>query len=291
MRSTLPSRIPTAVSCVLVAFLATSCSNGSGKGDGDGDGKAPKDGRTAPLPGGTGTPSGTNAGQGNNGSTSTAKGGFAAAFSKAVAFSCQDAEDALVAKNVVRVKVGDSALYVGYRQVSSTNKNPVLARYDSGKKAWCREDLEVTGDDGTGYGLGWDGGQAAWAVFTSTGTQGTEAEDFRRFAKGTWQPSYGAGGGAKIAVLARVDAASGTPSKATFLRASKSDGKANSLAVTGLSLKDGRIVVEADSWFSPVKTDKTPYDCTGGTSPFRWVVELDTDLAKAHAASAGSPCQ
>lgn len=209
----------------------------------------------------------------------------------AVSFACGDAESTVKGKGAPGIVKGTASLYIGYRQVSSTNKDPIVLRFDGGAKTWCATDLETTGDDQTGYGLAWDGGSDFYAVFTTTGTQGDASQDFRRFATGGWLSSYGSGGGAKAAVLVRAKAADGKPDAATFLKAQKSDGKTNSLLVTALTPGADAIEVKYESYFSPLKADKKPFDCTGGSSPFPSTLTLSRDLKSATAATAPSPCK
>jgi len=178
------------------------------------------------------------------------------------------------------VALNKVTFFIGYRQVTSINKNPVLIRFDGWKRTFCRTSYEVTGDDSTGYGLYWNGSKALYAVFSSTGTQGTSSQDFRRFATKGWLKSYGSGGGAKIAIVARVLAANGNVTHATFLSARKSDGKSNSLTVKDLSFANAQLTVRADSWFSPRKADRTAYACTG-SSPFDYEIVFDAGLTKA----------
>lgn len=209
----------------------------------------------------------------------------AASVKRAVTFTCNDSEASIKAKGGPSVTVGSSSIYIGYQQVSSTNKDPRIIRFDSGRRAWCKSDYEVTGDDGTGYGLIWDGGSTLYGVFSSTGTQGTSSQDFRRFAGSGWLTSYGSGGGAKIAVLARINPATGNISNATFLSALLTSGKSNSIAVKGLSLKNGNLVVNADSYFSPRRTNRSRMTCTGA-SPFNYTIEFAANLGSAVSAKA-----
>ncbi|MGV0027873.1 hypothetical protein [Phormidesmis priestleyi] len=208
-----------------------------------------------------------------------------ASVKQAVTLSCTDSEATIKAKGGASVTIGTSSIYIGYQQVSSVNKNPRLVRFDGGKRAWCKSDYEVTNDDGTGYGLIWDGGSVLYGVFSSTGTQGTPSQDFRRFAGGGWLTSYGAGGGAKIAVLARINPATGTVSNATFLSALLTSGKSNSLVVKGLSLKGSNLVVNADSFFSPRRADRSRMTCSG-SSPFNYTVEFAPNLSSVIRATA-----
>ncbi|HSL56248.1 MAG TPA: DUF4214 domain-containing protein, partial [Acidimicrobiales bacterium] len=197
------------------------------------------------------------------------------------AFDCGDDEATVAAAGGPRVRIGDTTIYAGTRQVSATNQDPRLARFDAGQLTWCRTDLETTGDDGRGYGLLWDGGDGLYVVVSATGTQGAPGDDLRRVAGGGWLRHYAdastGGGGARVAVVARVDPATGAPTRATFLTARLSSGKVNSLVVTGLARDGADLVVQADSWFSPRRADRSPMTCSGG-SPFAATYRFAADL-------------
>ncbi|MHC5614935.1 MAG: hypothetical protein ACYTXA_29145 [Nostoc sp.] len=168
----------------------------------------------------------------------------------AVTFSCNDSEATIKTKNGPKVKNGNTTIYIGYQQVSSNNKNPVTIRFNNGIKTWCRSDYETTNDDGTGYGLYWDGNNVLYGIYSSTGSQ--TGNDFRRFATGRWLSSYGSGGGPKVAVIARINPANGEVNYATFLSAKKpTDGKTNSLVVNNLSWNGTNLTVQATSWWTP----------------------------------------
>ncbi|MBH8553413.1 hypothetical protein I8751_13715 [Nostocaceae cyanobacterium CENA357] len=206
--------------------------------------------------------------------------------SKSVTFTCNDSEATIKAKNGPKVLSGQTTIYIGYQQVSSSNKDPRIVRFDNGIKKWCRSDYETTNDDGTGYGLFWDGKGVLYGVFTSTGTQ--TGNDFRRFANGRWLTSYGSGGGAKVAVIAKINPDNGSVYYATFLSARKpSDGKTNSLVVTGLSWNGVNLSVNADSWWTPRRADKNSMTCSG-SSPYKYAAAFTGDLSKVSAASAAT---
>ncbi|MBW4487437.1 MAG: hypothetical protein KME12_06570 [Trichocoleus desertorum ATA4-8-CV12] len=203
-----------------------------------------------------------------------------ASVGRAVAFTCSDSQATIKAKGGPSVTFGTTSIYIGYQQVSSLNKNPRLVRFDNGQRTWCKTDYEVTNDDGTGYGLIWDGGSVLYGVFSSTGTQGLASQDFRRFATNSWLPTYGQGGGSKIAVLARINPSTGTIANATFLSAQLTSGASNSVAVTGLSWTGSSLVVKVNSWFSPRRTNKTRMTCSG-SSPFVQTITFAANLGSA----------
>lgn len=200
-----------------------------------------------------------------------------ASVGDAVEFSCEDSESVVRQKGGPVVTIGRSHIYIGYRQVSSINKNPIVVRFNRGQRAWCRTDYETTGDDGEGYGLLWDGSNALYAVFSATGTQGTPSQDYRRFTSQGWLTSYGSGGGPKVAVLARLNPTNGAPNAGTFLTAQLSSGRSNSLEITGLSWTGSRLVVTANSWFSPRRANRQPMTCNG-SSPFFYRVVFSGNL-------------
>jgi hypothetical protein len=204
----------------------------------------------------------------------------------AVTFSCNDSEATIKAKNGARVVSGSSAFYIGYQQVSSNNKNPITIRFNNGIKTWCRTDYETTNDDGTGYGLYWSGGNFLYGVYSSTGSQ--TGNDFRRFATGRWLPSYGSGGGPKVAVIARINPANGEVYYATFLSAKKADnGNTNSLVVRSLSWDGTNLTVQAKSWWTPRRTNTNSMTCSG-PSPYIYTAVFTGDLTRVNSASAAT---
>jgi hypothetical protein len=189
------------------------------------------------------------------------------AVGNAVTFSCSDTEAKIKAKGAKGVTFGTKSIYIGYQQVTSTNKNPIVIRFDNSIRQWCRTDYEVTGDDGTGYGLIWDGASNLYGVFSATGTQGTPSQDFRRFANLGWLPTYGSGGGPKVAIIAKMEPSNGNVNNATFLTALRSGGQTNSLTVQSLGLSGGNLTVQSKSWSSPRRVNKSAMSCSG-SSPF-----------------------
>jgi hypothetical protein len=207
--------------------------------------------------------------------------------SNKVNFACSDTEATLISKNVTFVQYTTDRIYVGYTQVSSDNQNPIIVRYNNGKQIWCRSDYETTGDDGIAYGLLWDrSNRILYTVFTATGTQGQPTEDYRKFTTNGWLSSYGAGGGPKVAIIARLDVATGRPMFGTFISATNS-GKSNSIEITRLSYNNitNRISIQANCWWLPRKIDRSPMTCTG-SSPFQYNVTFTTNLSIATLASA-----
>lgn len=198
--------------------------------------------------------------------------GSAAGF----ASGCGGLTQAAIPAGAQRIVSGSTTIYIGYRQVSGNNQNSIAARFDSGVLVWCRDTYETGTPDSRGYGLFWDGANALYAVFSIDG--GTASTTFN--ANGGWLNSYGSGGGSKVAVIALLDPATGLSLGATYLTSLNSNGRTNSFEVTGLNLTNNRLVVTANSWFSPRNTDRTAMTCSGG-SPFAYVVELNPTLTSA----------
>lgn len=186
----------------------------------------------------------------------------------------------------VSITAGNVNYFIGYVQASAVNQDPVLLKYVDGELAWSRADYENTGDDSRGYGIIWDGTQTLYAVFSATGTQPPIDQSFLRWSDEGWHTSYGQGGGPRVAVLMKINVADGEPERATYLMSRLSNGDANSLLVKEMSLLNtGNVKLRADAWFSPLKTNKAPFDCEG-SSPFDYTLELSGDLSYAISASA-----
>jgi hypothetical protein len=211
-------------------------------------------------------------------------GGAASVVGSTVKFNPGDSEAAIAAKGGARIKIGTQTIYIGAQQVTSINQNPIIASFDSANPAnnWVKTNYEATGADGRGYGLFWDGSNL-YGVFSVDGTQGTASQDFRRASGGdtqSWLRSYGQGGGAKVAVLGKIDPRTGELVGAAYLSSRLSNGNSNSLAVTGLSVNSkGNLVVKANSWYAPRRPDGSQMTQTGtGSSPFSYTLEMTRDL-------------
>jgi len=203
------------------------------------------------------------------------------AVGTSVQFSCSDSEATIRQKRGPAVSIGTSRIYVGYQQVSSNNKNPVMARFDgNGRRVWCRNNYEVSGDDGEGYGVLWNGRSILYGVFSATGTQGSSDQDYRRFTSQGWLSSYGSGGGPRAAVILRINPNTGQPTQGTFLASTLNDGRTNSLLVRNLGWTGTNLVVTSDAWYSPRRANRRPYTCQG-SSPFRYRAWFSPDLRQA----------
>ncbi len=200
-----------------------------------------------------------------------------------VKFAASGSEATIAATAAARIQLGSQTIYIGTEQVSSLNQNPVIVSFDAQNPAnnWRRTDYEITGTDGRGYGLYWSGSQL-YGIFSVDGTQGSPDQDFRRVSGGatqSWLRSYGSGGGAKVAVLARLNPATGEMTDAVYLSA-LNGSKSNSLAVNSLSTSaSGNLVINAQSYFAPRRPDgQAMTQNTAGGSPFSYTLEITPDL-------------
>jgi hypothetical protein len=207
-------------------------------------------------------------------------------------FAPSDTEATIAASKAQKIAIGTQTLYIGTWQKTSINQDPIIASFDSANPSnnWVKTNYEMTGADGRGYGLFWDGSNL-YGVFSTDGTQGTASEDWRRVsgsATQSWLRSYGAGGGPKIAVIGKINLATGELLNAAYLSARRiDDGKTNSLAVAGLAVSNGNLQVTANSWWAPRNTDGSSMaqQETAG-SPHAYTLLLSPDLKTAIGAKA-----
>lgn len=212
--------------------------------------------------------------------------------SSAAKFTPSDTEATIAASGAQKIAIGTQTLYIGTWQKTSINQDPIVASFDSANPSnnWVKTNYEMTGADGRGYGLFWDGSNL-YGVFSTDGTQGTASEDWRRVSGGatqSWLRSYGAGGGPKIAVIGKINLSTGELLNAAYVSARRvDDGKTNSLAVTGLTLSNGNLQVTANSWWAPRNTDGSSMTEQGTAgSPHAYTLLLSPDLKTAIGAKA-----
>ena len=214
--------------------------------------------------------------------------GFSSAISQNVAkFNPGSSESEIAASGAQKVQIGSQTIYIGTQQVSSINQNPIIRSFDPNNPAnnWTRTDYEATGADGRGLGLIWSG-SALYGIFSVDGTQGSPSQDFRRAsddAEQGWLRSYGPGGGAKAAVIGRINPATGQLETAAYLSSVLKSGKTNTLSVIGARTNSaGNLVLSTESYFSPRQPNGQPLVQTGdiGDSPFDYTIEITPDLKK-----------
>ncbi|MEM6521843.1 MAG: DUF4114 domain-containing protein, partial [Cyanobacteria bacterium P01_C01_bin.70] len=208
-------------------------------------------------------------------------------------FNAGNTEAEIAASGAARITIGTQTIYIGTNQVAANNQNPIVASFDSINPAnnWIRTDYEVTGADGRGLGIAWDG-SSLYGVFTVDGTQGTPNQDFRRAANDAeqaWLRSYGQGGGPTVSILARIDPTNGELLDAAYLSAVLSNGNSNTLRIQDINVNTaGQLVVSAQSFFRPRRPDGSALTETpaAGSSPFAYTIEITPDLKRVISTSA-----
>ncbi|MEM0982888.1 MAG: hypothetical protein AAGI17_02950 [Planctomycetota bacterium] len=196
-------------------------------------------------------------------------------------------EQELIDALVPSVRFGNTSIYFGFLQVSAANQDPVIAAFRDGVRLWERADYETTGDDGRAVGILWDGRDRLYAAFTATGTQA--GPDYRRFTTTGWLTSYGSGGGARAAIVLRLDPETGIPfEEGSFFRAQLSTGRTNTVVVESLAFCDNTdVLVELGSFFFPLRTDTSPMTFDGvAPSPFPYRLRMTADMSAALQAEA-----
>ncbi len=141
---------------------------------------------------------------------------------------------------------------VGFDQQSSNNQNPFVEKVDAqGDRLW-RVNHETTGVDGRAPLVALDQQENPWVVFTVDG--GSNSGDFinqRAISPGAFNDvfanSYGRGGGPVASILARLDPATGSIVKGTFVTARLTNGNTNTLRITALGFVNGNVTFEATS--------------------------------------------
>ncbi len=217
-------------------------------------------------------------------------------------FSCQSSAAVIRnTDNVPRLSFGGDTVYIGTNQASSTNQNPVVVRLNANdEQVWCRDDYERTGVDGRGYGLLRTATGDLYVVFSvDGGSNDFNSNDFNFNAAGGWLSSYGPGGGAKVAVLTKLNVATGASERATFISAVLNSAvftneNTNTLSVTGLNVNaEGNIVVRATTAAAPRFADKTRMprpDYDGSIEDYTLVLLPDlSEAVSATAPSCGNP--
>lgn len=201
-----------------------------------------------------------------------------------VKFKPSDSESAITSAGAASITIGNQTIFIGTRQQSAINQDPILKSFDSTNPAnnWTRVYLERSSADGRGVSLLWTGSRL-YASFTIDGTQGNSQQDFRRAsgsAQQAWLRSYGAGGGANASVVSEINPTNGELLKAVYLTSVLSNGNSNTLLVNNMEINEvGNLAVTADSFFSPrsVSGRALPRR-NNGSSPFNYQIELSPDL-------------
>ena len=271
----MPDRVTLGILCVVAISLACGCGDSGSSADDDSGSGASSSSGTAPPPG------------------PSAEGWRSAYADGGVGVRCGDSAQDMEAAGAPSLTVGETTLFVGYQQ-DGQNQNPVVARFDAGEPVWCAHH-ETEGPDGRALGITWDGGEAAYVVYTIVGG-GSSLE-----GKDGWLSAYApgaiSGGGPKVSYVGRVLTNDGGLESGSFIIAVKMDGKVNSHnpadAVT--VLQDGDIEFRGGSAHKPIDANgQQSMDCTD--YPFDTRYRLSPDLSSLSCADATNcvaeqPCE
>ena len=191
-----------------------------------------------------GSGSGGNTGGGsNNGQTQVSVG-------DSIEFNCSTPESSL--SSAEKVTIGNSTYYVGYRQVTSNNQDPIISKFTNGSQDWCKDNYDGgSAPDSKGLGLMATPNGDLYAVFTVDGGD----NNYQFGASGGWLTGYGSGGGAKVSIVSKIDTNAGNATNGTFIRAQLSSGNTNTMSPVNLGWDDSnnRVIFEGASAFSPLK--------------------------------------
>lgn len=191
--------------------------------------------------------------------------------------------DSLKTKVAKEQKVTSGTVKLGTLQTTPKDQDPVVAYFENGKQVFCRQDYDTTGVDARPVAASADTGHLYVAFSVNGGSGG--ANSFTRFTTRGWIKSYGQGKGAKVLLVLKLVKTSGEPVAGTYIIAQKEDGKTNAVALISLNYSDGKLSVVADAWHAPLTVGGTPFSCSG-KSPFRYYLDLQSDLSSARGAAA-----
>jgi hypothetical protein len=198
--------------------------------------------------------------------------------STVVKFTCIDSEQVLIARRAAMVGQGATRIYIGTHQVSSNNQNPIIARFSNGVQEWCIDEYEISGVDGRGNGLLWEGD----ILYAALSVDGGGTNNFA--IGGGWLNSYGSGGGPKVGVIVKLDPATGQAQHGTYLSAQLGSGNTNSLTVQNfcLTTSDTLVVLSETAHWSRY-ANRNPMNDVMVSSPtgFRHWIEFSPDLTTA----------
>jgi len=201
-----------------------------------------------------------------------------------VKFTSNTPESELIDRNTAKISFGNTTIYIGTNQVSANNQDPIVTSFTNGIRDWTQS-YDSTPVDGRGVGLLWDEGtESLYGVFTADGG----SSGFGAATQGGWLQGYGQGGGPVASVLLKLNPESGAVEAGTYIRATLSSGRTNTVRPTGLDFVNGEVVFLGDSFFVPLDKNGVPFENRDETlgSPFDYRVVLTADLSQATSAEA-----
>jgi gliding motility-associated-like protein len=208
-------------------------------------------------------------------------------------FDCTMSEAAIAATGAPRLTIGGSNYYIGTRQASATNQNPIIIKFTGGVRDWCREDYETDAVEGRGYGLYWSGTDL-YAVVSVNG----HSSGLQRFTGRGWLRHFTdflpSGStivsGARATVIFKINPRNGEgmSGQGTFLTSRTTDNRANTLLIRDIS-RDGvdNLVMRANSWNAPRRINREVMSpIAPGAEPYDYTLIMTSDLVSAVCASA-----
>ncbi|MEM6530554.1 MAG: dockerin type I domain-containing protein [Chloroflexota bacterium] len=184
-------------------------------------------------------------------------------------FSCSSSRTSVENSGAASTTSGVLTLFIGYRQVSSNNQNPIMAAFNGNTQAWCRTDYDTSPADSRGYGLVSVNGNV-YATFTADGGNVT----LTNFTGNGWINSYGSGGGPRVSVVLRINPANGAPTGGTFIIARLNNGNTNSATVEAITASGSNVAISGVSAFGPLDPGRNRrQDCSA--NEFTYVLSAD----------------
>lgn len=194
--------------------------------------------------------------------------------------------------SVTEVTDADGNIYkVGFDQASSNNQNPYVEKTDAGGGQAWRINHENTGVDGRAVLVTVDSNNNPWVIFTVDGGSNDngyinkkEVEDGA--FSGVFQNGYGSGGGAKVAIIARLNPSTGKIVKGSFVTARLNSGNTNTFSITEVGFANGNFAFKgvANAWATGAGTSYVKFpgiteaDRVDGKTTLYY--EMKTDLSE-----------
>jgi uncharacterized protein YwbE len=141
---------------------------------------------------------------------------------------------------------------VGYDQISGDDQDPfVLKTNASGNEVW-RIRHDQTPRDARAMMIALDEADRPYVVYTTDGgSNDSDRFQTNHVEDGAFSDapfgSYGAGGGAKVAIVVRLDPDTGKIERGTFLIARLSSGNTNTINPKGLSVSESTVSLDVES--------------------------------------------
>lgn len=195
----------------------------------------------------------------------------------ALLLSCEDEESVsgIQWSDKSFVTAEDGTTYtIGYDQVSANNQDSFVEKKDSkGITLWKITHAASPADERAVL-VTLDEEKNPWVVFTVDGGSYDERYITKKFTspdafENVYQNSYGQGGGAKVAVVAKLDAKDGKIIKASFLTARLNNGNTNAFTIHKIGVHKNQILLEAETAAWPPASGKAYQKMSGVTDEDR----------------------